>query len=131
MSELSIADLLNARVQAAMCAAGCDAGPPNVQPAGRPEHGDYQVNGVMAAAKARRVNPRDLARKVLEHLSLDGIASGVEIAGPGFINITLTDQYLANWCTEAVGKPNLAVPMAPVQRVVIDYSSPNLAKEMH
>ena len=131
MSDSSIADLLNSRVQAAMAAAGCGESLPNVQPAGRPEHGDYQVNGVMAAAKAQSVNPRDLAQKVVKHLSLDGVASRVEIAGPGFINITLADQYLAGWCTGAIGKPNLAVPTVPAQRVVIDYSSPNLAKEMH
>jgi arginyl-tRNA synthetase len=131
MSELSIVDLLTVRVQAAMSAAGCGAGHPNVQPTARPEHGDYQVNGVMAVAKAQRGNPRDLAQNVVKHLSLDGIASEVQIAGPGFINITLASAYLADWCTGAVGKQDLAVPRATAQRVVIDYSSPNLAKEMH
>jgi arginyl-tRNA synthetase len=137
MFELSIADLLTSRVRTAMSVAGCGEGPPVVQPAGRPEHGDYQVNGVMAAAKALRVNPRGLAQDVVKHLSLggvaslEGIASRVEIAGPGFINISLSDESLAGWCTGALGKPNLGVPAAQPLRVVIDYSSPNLAKEMH
>jgi arginyl-tRNA synthetase len=131
MPELCIADLLTSCVRTAMAAAGCGESPPNVQPAGHPEHGDYQVNGVMAAAKALRVKPRELAQNVVKNLSLDGVASRVEIAGPGFINITLSDDYLAQWCSGAVGKPNLAVPAAQALRVVIDYSSPNLAKEMH
>src|ERR1035441_9341893 len=119
MSELSIADLLTSRVQAAMSAAGCAGTNPNVQPSGRPEHGDYQVNGVMAAAKAQRLNPRNLAQQVVQHLALDGVASRVEVAGPGFINITLAAQYLSDWCAGALGRPNLAVPQAPAQRVVI------------
>ena len=81
--------LLDARVSAALAAAGCEGASAVVTPAARPEFGDYQANGVMSAAKARRQNPRELAQKVVEKLDLAGIASQVEIAGPGFINITL------------------------------------------
>ena len=70
----------------------------------RPEFGDYQVNGVMGAAKALKTNPRDLANKVIEKLDLDEVASKVDIAGPGFINITLDDKFLANYLANLSSK---------------------------
>lgn len=134
MPNQTLLQLLNARVQDALSAAGCADAPANVQPAGRPEHGDYQGNGIMAAAKARKLNPRALAQTVVDHLKLDGIVSRVEIAGPGFINMTVAPDYLAQWVSNALSDDSLAVPRVTgdaVQCVVIDYSSPNLAKEMH
>src|SRR3984957_9529877 len=119
------------RVNAALTAAGCVDAPANVQPAVRPEFGDYQANGVMTAAKVRRINPRTLAQQVVEQLDLTGIASKIEVAGPGFINIVIAPEYLAQRLMSALGRADLAVPPARRQRVVIDYSSPNLAKEMH
>ncbi|GAA5161251.1 arginine--tRNA ligase [Viridibacterium curvum] len=127
----TLIELLGTRVRAALNAAGCEGAPAVVAPAGRPEFGDYQANGVMGAAKARKMNPRALAEQVIQHLDLAGIASKVEIAGPGFINITLAPEYLATLATEALADARLAVPQAAAQRVVIDYSGPNLAKEMH
>jgi arginyl-tRNA synthetase len=123
--------LLNSRVGAALASAGCVNAPANVQPAGRPEFGDYQANGVMTAAKARAMNPRTLAQQVVAQLDLTGIAAKVEVAGPGFINITVAPEYLAKCLFAALGRGDLAVPLETKQRVVIDYSSPNLAKEMH
>ena len=131
MLNLTLLTLLNARVGAALAAAGCVDAPANVQPAGRPEFGDYQANGVMTAAKARRMNPRALAQQVVDQLDLAGIADKVEVAGPGFINITVAPEYLARCLMGALGRADLAVPPAEKQRVIIDYSSPNLAKEMH
>jgi len=134
MPNPTLLQLLTTRVQDALAAAGCPDAAANVQPAGRPEHGDYQANGVMAAAKQARMNPRVLAQAVLDKLDLDGIASHVEIAGPGFINITVAPAYLARWVATALSDDGLAVPRVPqdlAQTVVIDYSSPNLAKEMH
>jgi arginyl-tRNA synthetase len=130
----SLLDLIESRAREAMAAAGCADAAANVQPSARAEHGDYQVNGVMGAAKARRTDPRALAQRVLEHLDLGGIAARIDIAGPGFINITVSAQYLARWATAAALSDGLGVPRAgdaERQRVVIDYSSPNLAKEMH
>ena len=131
MLNQTLLTLLNSRVGAALAAAGCVDAPANVQPAGRPEFGDYQANGVMPAAKVRRMNPRILAQQVVEQLDLDGIAGKIEVAGPGFINITVAPEYLARCLQGAMGRADLAVPPATKQRVVIDYSSPNLAKEMH
>ena len=131
MLRQTLITLLNSRVNAALTAAGCVDAPANVQPAARPEFGDYQANGVMTAAKARRMNPRTLAQEVVERLDLTGIASKIEVAGAGFINITIAPEYLAQCLMSALGRADLAVPPAARQRVVIDYSSPNLAKEMH
>ncbi|MGF7131143.1 arginyl-tRNA synthetase [Paraburkholderia sp. EB58] len=135
MPNQTLLQILNARVQDALAAAGCTDATANVQPASRPEHGDYQANGIMAAAKARKLNPHALAQTVVDHLKLDGIVSHVEIAGPGFINMTVAPDYLASWVRTALDDHGgLAVPRATedaVQCVVIDYSSPNLAKEMH
>jgi arginyl-tRNA synthetase len=130
----SLLELLDSRVSAALAAAGCEGAPAVLAPAGRPEFGDYQANGVMGAAKARKANPRQLAAEVVAKLDLAGIASKVEIAGPGFINITLAPEFLAQRVTAALSGPALAVgrPVGETAKtVVIDYSSPNLAKEMH
>jgi arginyl-tRNA synthetase len=135
MPTQTLLQLLNTRVQHALTAAGCPDATANVQPAGRPEHGDYQANGVMAAAKSRKLNPRALAQTVVDHLDLAGIVSHIEIAGPGFINMTVAPDYLARWVKHALNdQGGLAVPRVDADSapcVVIDYSSPNLAKEMH
>jgi arginyl-tRNA synthetase len=130
-AQHTLLELLNLRVAAALNAAGCDHAAAIVQPSGRPEFGDYQANGVMGAAKARKMNPRQLATEVLARLDLTGIASKVEIAGPGFLNITLTPEFLAVQATAALTSATLGVPQPAKQTVVVDYSSPNLAKEMH
>jgi arginyl-tRNA synthetase len=127
----TLIELLDSRVSAALAAVGCEGAPAVIAPAGRPEFGDYQANGVMGAAKARKMNPRQLATEVLEKLDLTGIASKLEIAGPGFINITLAPEYLAALANAALKEEKLGVPQPAAQRVVVDYSSPNLAKEMH
>lgn len=96
------------------------------------EFGDYQINGAMAAAKLLKTNPRALAEQLLGALDLTDIASKVEIAGPGFINVTLKPEFIAAQLTQAAASPRLGVSenTAP-QTVVVDYSAPNLAKEMH
>ncbi|MEK8031160.1 arginine--tRNA ligase [Ideonella sp. DXS29W] len=129
--QLTLLQLLDVRVSAALAAAGCEGAPAVIVRAARPEFGDFQANGVMAAAKARRQNPRELAEQVVAHLDLAGIASRVEIAGPGFINITLAPEFLAARTAAALAGESLGVPRPQPLRVVIDYSSSNLAKEMH
>jgi arginyl-tRNA synthetase len=120
--------LLGQRVRAAMAAAGITDGDAVITPAARAEFGDYQANGVMQAAKRMRRNPRELAADVVAKLELSGIAESVDIAGPGFINIRLSSALLADRVNPA--RPLLEIASAP-QTVVIDYSAPNLAKEMH
>ena len=121
---MQIKAILATRIESAFASIGLE-GPALVQAAGRPEFGDYQANGVMAAAKRAGKNPREVAAQVVEVLDLADIAEPVEVAGPGFLNITLTPEFLAQLTPGAV-------PQAQhTQTVVVDYSAPNLAKEMH
>jgi arginyl-tRNA synthetase len=123
---------LDQRIRLALAEAGAPDAPALVSPSAKPEFGDYQANGVMAAAKKLKAKPRDLAEKVIAALDLSDLAEKVEIAGPGFINITLKSDWLSEQLTAAAGDDRLSVDRADTpQRVVIDYSSPNLAKEMH
>ncbi|MCY4562985.1 MAG: arginine--tRNA ligase [Gammaproteobacteria bacterium] len=119
--------LLSARLKRALAECGTPA-PPLVHTASKPEFGHYQADGIMAAAKRNRTNPRALAARVLAALDADDVAESVEIAGPGFLNIRLHDAFLARHLN--VNAP-LIEPTAEAQTVVVDYSSPNLAKEMH
>ena len=130
---MNIRASLDTRITAALLAAGApDHVTAIVRPSARPEFGEYQANGVMAAAKQLKMNPRELAGKVLEQLDLSDLAEKVEIAGPGFLNIHLKNEWLAASCQQALGDERLAVAIsAPKQTVVVDYSAPNLAKEMH
>ncbi len=130
---MNIRQFLEARVEQAMQAAGAAKDSPAViKPSGRPEFGDYQANGVMGAAKKLKMNPRELATRVVEHLDLESIADNIEIAGPGFINIHLNDSWLSLQAESTLNHASLGInPTKPSQTVVIDYSAPNLAKEMH
>ena len=132
---MNIRELLNEKVLTAMAACGIPAElPALIAPGKKAGFGDYQANCAMGAAKTMGTNPRELAAKILAALTpeLDGIADKLEIAGPGFINIYLNSVWLgeqiANAQTDA--RLNIATVAAP-QTVVIDYSGPNLAKEMH
>jgi len=102
--------------------------PALMQPASKPEFGDYQANGVMAAAKRAGRNPRELAGEVIACARLDDLTEPPEVAGPGFINLRLKPDFLAAAVADD-GNP-VARSDAP-QTVVVDYSCPNLAKEMH
>ena len=107
-----------------------------VQPGAEPvlrqsEHGDYQANGVMALAKTLGRAPRDLAAEIMADLDLAGIAS-VGVAGPGFLNITLLASFLDQQLRKVLVDQCLGVALPTVAKnVVIDYSAPNVAKEMH
>lgn len=129
---MNIQALISDKVSQALIAAGapadCDA---MVRQSAKAQFGDYQANGVMAAAKRLGMAPRQLAEKVLEHLDLGAIASKTEIAGPGFINIFLNPQWVAEQAEAALSDSKLNVsPTLPAQTIVVDYSAPNVAKEM-
>jgi len=128
---MSIKTLLEQRVRAAMQAAEIpDSCPANITISTRPEFGDFQANGAMGAAKKLKTNPRELAQKILEHLDLSGIADNIEIAGPGFINIHLSHSFLGEQLQKQSDQP-LGRSEVEEKTIVVDYSSPNLAKEMH
>jgi arginyl-tRNA synthetase len=130
---MNIKQILAEKVSAAMVAAGLPADTnPAISLSNRPQFGDYQANGVMGAAKKLKTNPRELATKVVEHLDLDGIADKIELAGPGFINIHLSQTWLTSQLNTVANDNHIGVKQrAEPQTVVVDYSAPNLAKEMH
>jgi arginyl-tRNA synthetase len=130
---MNISNILSEKVSAAMVAAGLPEGTnPAISLSNRANFGDYQANGVMGAAKKLKTNPRELATKVVDALDLSGIAEKVELAGPGFINIHLDKSWLAAQLNQISNDKNLGVSQAVTpQNVVVDYSAPNLAKEMH
>ena len=106
----------------------------NVITASRPEFGDYQANGVMRLAKQLKINPRELANQIIEELNShkDNIVERYELAGPGFINIFLRNEEILKRANRITNKE---VPLVPKSekclKITVDYSSPNLAKEMH
>ena len=129
---MNIQALLSEKVSQAMIAAGAPADcEPQVRQTAKVQFGDYQANGMMAVAKKLGMAPRQLAEQVLTHLDLNGIASKVEIAGPGFINIFLDPAFLAQHVQQALASDRLGVTQPTKQTVVVDYSAPNVAKEMH
>lgn len=98
----------------------------------RPEFGDYQANGVMAVARQLRQNPRELALKLVAELDGADLLERAEVAGPGFINLFLNTQTLANRASACLQAPKTLIqPADRPSTVIVDYSSPNLAKEMH
>ncbi|HDX8749919.1 TPA: arginine--tRNA ligase [Klebsiella michiganensis] len=129
---MNIQALLSEKVSQALIAAGASADcEPQVRQSAKVQFGDYQANGVMAVAKKLGMAPRQLAEQVLSHLDLSGIANKVEIAGPGFINIFLDPAFLAENVSSALKSERLGVAQPQAQTVVVDYSAPNVAKEMH
>ncbi len=97
-----------------------------------PKFGDYQANGCMALAKSLKVNPRVLASQVADAVDLEPLAGPPEVAGPGFLNVRLHDAWMARSLAGLLGAgfPGI-VPAAQPRTVVIDFSSPNVAKPMH
>lgn len=115
-------------------ASGLENCDPNVITASKPEFGDYQSNGVMSVAKKIGSKPRELANLVVEAIAAQSnpLIERLEVAGPGFINIHLSDAALIQRANEIEGNLGKLIPQADApKKIVVDYSSPNLAKEMH
>lgn len=104
-----------------------------VKPTTDPKFGDYQANGVMGLAKRLKANPRKLAESVVEQLDLADICEPPEVAGPGFINLRLKAEYITGELLRIAGDPNrLGIEQtAEPKTTVVDFSSPNVAKQMH
>jgi arginyl-tRNA synthetase len=115
------------RLQAAFDSveAGAD---PALRPSAR---ADLQANGALALAKRLARNPTEVATQILEAARLDDICSRVEVSGPGFINLTFSDGFIAEKLAELASDARLGVPAVDPRIVVVDYSAPNVAKEMH
>lgn len=96
------------------------------------DRADAQANGALGLAKELGQNPRQVAEAVLgECAGLAGICSSVEVAGPGFLNLVFSNDFLSRLLNEVASDPRLGIGTVPSKRVVIDYSAPNVAKEMH
>jgi arginyl-tRNA synthetase len=109
------------------------AGRADVDPVVRPsDRADAQVNGALALAKQLGTSPRAIAERIVDSGVLAGVCSAVEIAGPGFVNLTFDDAFLAGELGAVATDERLGVaPAARSRTVVVDYSAPNVAKEMH
>ncbi len=98
----------------------------------RSRHGDFQADGALALARRLGRNPREIATEVLRHARLDDLCATAEIAGPGFLNLTLDDGVLGRLLASISHDERLGVPLAVSSEIVaVDYSAPNVAKEMH
>jgi arginyl-tRNA synthetase len=105
---------------------------PYVRPCLDSRHGDFQTNAALVYGKQTKANPGDLARQLAEGIDLEGVAEKPEIAGPGFLNFRLKPEYLARQVAERSSDERLGIStISAPETVVIDYSSPNIAKEMH
>jgi arginyl-tRNA synthetase len=112
--------------------AAAGAAAEQVRPAQNPQHGDYQINCAMSLAKSVGAKPRDVAGQIVGRLNLAPMVEKVDVAGPGFINLRLATDWLAAQVRELAGDERLGVvPVVRPRTVVIDYSSPNVAKPMH
>ncbi|WP_292051317.1 MULTISPECIES: arginine--tRNA ligase [unclassified Brevundimonas] len=125
--------VLSEAVATAFAAEGVDAALARVTPSDRPDLADFQSNGALAAAKALKMNPRDLATKVAARLEGHPALASVEIAGPGFINMKLSDAALSERAREVAADADKAgaAGVDAARKVVIDYGGPNVAKPMH
>ena len=125
-------DVLAQRVSAALAAAfgpGYEAADPVIRPS---SFADYQSNAALPLARQLGRPPRDIAADIVRHLDVTGVAEPPEVSGPGFINFRLLPGWIAGQASGQLADPRLGVAQAdPAPRVVVEYSSPNVAKEMH
>ena len=111
---------------------GEDFGGVRVLPATDPKFGDYQCNDALKFAKKAKANPREVGAKVAEALKGNDVFEKVEIAGPGFLNLTVSSAWLNSQLADLGSRPRCGIPQKGAgKKVVIDYSSPNAAKQMH
>ena len=126
---------LEERISAAMQAYAPGAGicPALVTVSTAPQFGDYQVNGIMPLAKKLKTNPRKLAEEVVKKIEISDISQTPEVAGPGFINLRLKPEFVADRLLQISNDTeHLGIDKTPEpQTIVVDFSSPNIAKQMH
>ncbi|MEO8350717.1 MAG: arginine--tRNA ligase [Chthoniobacteraceae bacterium] len=127
----TIATLLESKLNAALTSVS-EGLRGRVQSAADGRFGDYQTNAAMTLAKAQRMNPRQLAQQIIDQIDVAEFCEPLEIAGAGFINFRLRPDWLAQHFARLAADEKLGVPVPPIARkLVIDFSSPNIAKPMH
>ena len=123
---------LQQRVASALHAAGIEESLAVVTPAADTRFGDYQTNAAMVAAKALKKNPREVAASILTHLKVEDLCKAPTVAGAGFINFTVLDTALSDAVNQVCRDERLGVEAVPKPKIIIiDFSSPNVAKPMH
>ena len=131
VTVLSIADAVQQRFAQALSTAFPDAADSDPQ-LRRSDRADFQANGIMSLAKPLRANPREVAARVMENLTADEVIANLEVSGPGFINVSVTDAAILERLAARAADTRLGVGSSAAPGVtVIDYSQPNIAKEMH
>jgi arginyl-tRNA synthetase len=129
---MSLLSTIQSRVADALRAAGIDESLAAVTPAADTRFGDYQTNAAMVAAKSLKKNPREVAALILEHLNVEDLCEAPSVAGAGFINFKVLDAALSEAvntvsCDKHLGVVRVANP----KTIIVDFSSPNVAKPMH
>ena len=129
---MKLKEQINLIIQNAFTKAGISELPMSVSEASKPEFGDYQFNGAMALSKKLGKNPREIATEIMASLDFSGALLKAEIAGPGFLNLWLNPLWVAKHCEVARADERLSIPLREhPKRVIVDYSGPNMAKQMH
>ena len=129
---MSLLSELSARFGEAFAGVGLDPALGDVVPSQRPELAQFQCNGAMAGAKQAGRNPRDVAAEIVASVGDDPRIAAIDIAGPGFLNITVTDTFLCDTGESLRVDDRLGVPVPPEPRkVIVDHGGPNVAKSLH
>ena len=129
---MSLQSTLSSRVASALRAAGIDESLAVVTPAADTRFGDYQTNAAMVAAKSLKKNPREVAAQITAHLTVGDLCETPSVAGAGFINFKILDTALSDAVNAVREDDRLGVQSVPAPKVIIvDFSSPNVAKPMH
>ncbi len=129
---MSLQATLSARVASALQGAGIDTALAVVTPAADARFGDFQTNAAMVAAKALKKNPREVAASILSHLKVEDLCEAPTVAGAGFINFKVLDQALSAALNVTRQDQHLGVrPVEKPRTIIVDFSSPNVAKPMH
>ena len=128
----TIEHLLNQQIRQAFEKAGVDAALAAVRVSDRPELADYQCNGALAAAKPMKKNPREIAQSIADSFDQGTVTEPLSIAGPGFLNITLSKDALRTFAQTMLDDERLGIdPTDEPQRIILDYGGPNVAKPLH
>lgn len=128
---MSIIKELNEDISKLVKEAGYEAENLVLQPSGRRDLGEFQLNDAMTLAKTYKKSPRIIAEDIIKVLEQYNRFTNLNIAGPGFINITLTDKYLGELLTKIYENKNLNIDKRPRKKIILDYGGANVAKALH